>query len=150
MERVHTHLPAGHWPDERSSDCLTLVFDQRHRRRLRLVTDSGTPLLLDLPRTTVLCHGDGLRTEAGIWIQVAAAEEPLLEVTARDAHHLTRLAWHVGNRHVAAEIGAGSLRIRPDHVIAAMLEGLGGQVKELVAPFQPEGGAYAGHEDHDH
>ena len=49
----------------------------------------------------------------------------------------------------------GRLRIRDDHVIAAMIEGLGGRLARLQAPFDPEAGAYAGAEQamshgHDH
>ena len=36
------------------------------------------------------------------------------------------------------------LRIRRDHVIEAMVKGLGARVIEIEAPFDPEGGAYAG------
>jgi urease accessory protein len=155
LDRATSFRHAGRWPRHEASDSVTLDFDRRHRRRLRLATDSGAELLLDLPKAAALAAGDGLRTEAGAWIEVRAAEEPLLEVTCGDAHRLLRLAWHVGNRHVPAEIGAHAIRIRPDHVIAAMLRGLGAEVCEVVAPFQPEGGAYAeqggqGHGHHDH
>lgn len=150
MERATRHLAAGQWPAERASDRLTLDFDRRHRRRIRLVTDSGSPLLLDLPEAAVLAHGDGLCTERGTWLRVEAAAERLLEVRARDPLHLARLAWHVGNRHVPAELRPDTLRIRPDHVIAAMLEGLGARVGEVVAPFQPERGAYAERSGHAH
>ena len=69
-----------------------------------------------------------------------AAEEPLLEVTCDDPHRLLRLGWHIGNRHVPAELEPAAIRIRPDHVIADMVRGLGGRVREIEAPFQPEGG----------
>ena len=75
-----------------------------------------------------------------------AAAEDVLEVTARDPGHLARLAWHLGNRHLPTEILAeGRLRIRYDHVIEEMLNHLGAEVTRARAPFQPEGGAYAGH-----
>ena len=80
-----------------------------------------------------------------------------MEVRAGDAAQLARIAWHLGNRHLPAEIGDGVIRIRPDHVIEAMLVRLGAQVVHVDAPFQPEGGAYAGerpqghqHHSHDH
>jgi urease accessory protein len=153
LDRATSFSHAGRWPRHQASDSVTLDFDRRHRRRLRLATDSGAELLLDLPKAAALAAGDGLRTAGGAWIEVRAAEEPLLEVTCADAHRLLRLAWHVGNRHVPAEIGPAAIRIRPDHVIAAMLRGLGAEVREIVAPFQPEGGAYAEREpahEHDH
>jgi urease accessory protein len=73
---------------------------------------------------------------------VRAKPEPLLEVRGRDAQHLTRLAWHLGNRHLPAAIEPARILIRPDHVIAAMLLGLGAEVAAIEAPFDPEGGAY--------
>src|SRR5882757_1530588 len=49
------------------------------------------------------------------------------------------------------------LRIRRDHVIEAMVTGLGARIIEIEAPFDPEGGAYAAahahaedHHAHDH
>jgi urease accessory protein len=150
LQRAIAFSHAGHGPSHEAADSVTLDFDRRHRRRLRLATDSGAELLLDLPKAAALAAGDGLHTESGAWIEVRAAEEPLLEVTCRDAHRLVRLAWHVGNRHVPAEIGPHAIRIRPDPVIADMLRGLGAHVREIVAPFQPEGGAYAEQGGHAH
>jgi urease accessory protein len=94
--------------------------------------------------------------EDGRLVEVVAAPEPLLEIRGRDPHHLIRLAWHLGNRHLPTQIMAKGLRIRRDHVIEAMVKGLGARVIEIEAPFDPEGGAYAGaahghpHEVHAH
>ena len=104
--------------------------------------EGGLQFLLDLPEAVALRHGDGLVLEDGRIVAVAARPEPLLEVGAGDAHHLARLAWHIGNRHIPAAIEAGRILIRPDHVIAAMLAGLGATVSAVEAPFDPEGGAY--------
>ncbi|SMF02523.1 urease accessory protein [Tistlia consotensis] len=164
LPRLVEHAPAGHWPAGEALDSVTLDFDARHRRRIRLSGDRGTALLLDLPRAVALAEGDGLRLESGGWVAVRAAAEPVMEVRAGDPLTLARLAWHLGNRHLPTELapeGAGAvLRLRPDPVIAGMLRGLGATVVETTAPFQPEGGAYAGpagqggghhhHHDHDH
>lgn len=144
-ERVVSFSHAGHWPRHEARDAVTLDYDHRHRRRLRLATDAGAEVLLDLPKAAALADGDGLCTESGAWIAVRAAVEPLLELTCDDAHGLLRIGWHIGNRHVPAELRADAIRIRPDHVIADMVRGLGGRVREIEAPFQPESGAYAGH-----
>ncbi|SLN62122.1 urease accessory protein UreE [Oceanibacterium hippocampi] len=144
MERAIEHRPRGNWPADAAGDSVTLDFHDRHRRRIRLATDGGNAVLLDLPKAIAMADGDGLKTEAGAWIAVRAAPEALLDITADDSHHLIRLAWHLGNRHIPAEIDAARIRIRPDHVIAEMLRGLGGRVVEVTAPFQPESGAYAG------
>jgi urease accessory protein len=144
-QRVISFSHAGHWPSHAASDAVTLDYDHRHRRRLLLVNDAGAELLLDLPKAAALAEGDGLCTESGAWIAVRAAAEPLLEVTCDDPHRLLRLGWHIGNRHVPAELRPTAIRIRPDHVIADMVRGLGARVREIEAPFQPESGAYAEH-----
>jgi urease accessory protein len=130
---------------------ITLDEAARHRRRMRMVTDrlengSTVEFLLDLPEARLLRQGEGLVLSDGRIIEVIAAPEPLMEVTARDARHLLVLAWQIGNRHLPAEITGESIRLRRDHVIRTMLEGLGATVTELEAAFDPEGGAY----DHGH
>jgi urease accessory protein len=111
----------------------------------------GLMFLLDLPEATVLRDRDALVLDDGRLIEVRAKPEPLLEVRAEDAQHLARLAWHLGNRHLPATIAADRILIRPDHVIAGMLAGLGARVSAVEAPFDPEPGAYshqAGSQDH--
>jgi urease accessory protein len=105
-------------------------------------------VLLDLPKAQALADGDGLGFEDGGWLVVRAADEDVLEIAAADPHHLARLAWHLGNRHLATEILPERLRIRYDHVIEDMLAGLGAHLTRCHAPFQPEGGAYGGHHHH--
>ena len=138
---VHTR---GHWPDEAAIDSVTLPFLDRHRRRIRLVADSGTPFLLDLPRAQHLSEGDGLELDNGQYLRVRAAPEPVVEIEAVTETDLLRIAWHIGNRHLPLQVVEGRLRLRADHVIAAMVEGLGGHVTWRDAPFDPEIGAYAG------
>src|SRR4051794_16747309 len=138
---VHTR---GHWPDEAAIDTVTLAFLDRHRRRIRLVADSGTPFLLDLARAQHMNDGDGLELDNGGYIGVRAAAEPVLEIAAETATDLLRIAWHIGNRHLPLQALEDRLRIRADHVIAAMVEGLGGRITWRDAPFDPEIGAYAG------
>lgn len=158
MLRAVEHHPASLWPAESASDSLTLDYDNRHRRRIKLTTDRGAELLLDLPKAVAMAHGDGLRLEDGRWLTVLAAPEALVEVRVGDATQLAKIAWHVGNRHFPAQLLDGAIRIRPDHVIEAMIAGLGGGLTRLEAPFQPEGGAYGAspgghthrHGDHAH
>ena len=152
MLRAERIERAGRWPRERARGTVTLAYDDRHRRRLRLESDAGEPFLLDLPRAGVLEEGDGLALSDGSWLAVQAAPEALVEVTASSPELLTRLAWHIGNRHLPAQLEGGRILIRDDHVIAAMLEGLGARLRRLDAPFTPERGAYAAepHHHHDH
>lgn len=141
---------AGRWPSVEARGTVTLAYDERHRRRLRLVTDAGEPFLLDLPRADVLEEGDGLALSDGSWLRVKAAPEALIEVTAASPGLLLRLAWHLGNRHLPAQIEPQRILIRDDHVIAAMLEGLGAALRRVEAPFSPERGAYHGEREHGH
>ncbi len=141
-------IPVGHWPASERKATVTLAQHDRHRRRIRLTADDGTVFLLDLAEATVLRHGDGLKLESGGYIEVQAAPEQLIEVTAPTPELLARLAWHLGNRHLPAEIRGDRILIRDDHVIVDMLKGLGAQVKAIEAPFDPEGGAYGQH-NHD-
>ena len=141
-------LPAGTW-DAAPVDTVLVDFDRRHRRRILLPTVSGAEVLLDLPQAVRLRHGDGLQTEAGI-VLVEARPEPLLDIHAHDAAGLVRIAWHLGNRHLPVQMLGAHIRIRADHVIAEMVRGLGGHVREVDAPFDPEAGAYAGGHSHSH
>jgi urease accessory protein len=160
MRRATRAERAGHWPDSRAVASVTLAYDDRHRRRMRLATDAGEEFLLDLAHALSLEDGDGLQLDDGSWIAVRAAAESLIEVTAEPTL-LARLAWHLGNRHLPARIEPRRILIRSDHVIADMLSKLGATLRFIEAPFTPERGAYddyghaqePGHADahhHDH
>jgi urease accessory protein len=130
------------WSDA-PADTVVLGFDDRHRRRMTMTGTRGLAFLLDLEKAVALRGGDALVLEDGRLIEVVAAPEPLAEIRCNDPGHLVRVAWHLGNRHLPTQIMAKSLRIRRDHVIEAMVSGLGARVIEIEAPFDPEGGAYA-------
>jgi urease accessory protein len=144
MRRAIAVHRRGHWPEEAALDSVTLAYLDRHRRRIRLVADSGAPFLLDLARVQRLTDGDGLELDNGGYMRVTAAPEPVLEITAADPTELLRIAWHLGNRHLPLQVVGDRLRIRDDHVIAEMVEGLRGHVTRCEAPFDPEIGAYVG------
>jgi urease accessory protein len=146
--RASVHRLAGDWPTENAAGSLTLDFDARHRRRIRLTGDQGEDVLLDLPQAVAMADGDGLQLEDGRWLKVQAAAELIVEVRHKDPNQLARLAWHLGNRHLPTEIRDQVLRIRPDHVIEDMLLGFGADLARVQVPFQPEGGAYTGHGHH--
>jgi len=154
MQSASTHRPAGHWPKEKAIGTLTLDFDARHRRRIRLTADDGEDVLLDLPETVAMADGDGLRLDDGSWLKVQAAREDVVEVRHEDPVQLMRLAWHLGNRHLPTEIRTDLILIRPDHVIEDMLRGFGAGLHKMHEAFQPEGGAYGhhhqAHEGHHH
>jgi urease accessory protein len=142
MLRATQIVSAGQWQGP-PADVVRLDYDRRTRRRLALVGRGGLAFLLDLPKAAVLGAGDGIRLEDGRIIAVEAAAERLMEIACGNARALSRIAWHLGNRHLPCEIGEDTLLVRADHVIAAMVKGLGAAVRELERPFNPEGGAYA-------
>jgi len=139
---------AGTWSGG-AADSVVLDFDDRHRRRISMKGTRGLSFLLDLPDAAALRSGDALALEDGCLVEVVAAPEPLLEIRCTDPLHLTRVAWHLGNRHVPTQLLTKSLRIRRDHVLEEMLRGLGARVIEIEAPFDPEGGAYGSTASHD-
>ena len=150
MLRANVVLPAGAWDDRRPSDQVLIDFDRRHRRRIVLPTENGAEVLLDLPRAVRLRDGDGLELEDGRVIHVVARPEALLEIHAHGPAELVRIAWHLGNRHLPVQLLGDRIRIRADHVIADMVHALGGHAHAVEAPFDPEGGAYAGGHAHQH
>ena len=140
MKRAIEVVRAGRWSPAERADTVTLLFDDRYRRRLRMLGDGGLDFLLDLVEPVVLHSGDGLRLEEGGFVEVKAADEDLVEIRGRDPASFARLAWHLGNRHLPAQIDHDRILIRDDHVIVDMLKGLGADVKKVRVPFDPEGG----------
>jgi urease accessory protein len=139
-----TRVQSQHHWKEAAADTVVLGFDDRHRRRMAMTGTRGLEFLLDLENAVALRGGDALVLEDGRLIEVVAAPEPLAEIRCNDPQHLVRVAWHLGNRHLPTQITLKGLRIRRDHVIEAMVKGLGARIVEIEAPFDPEGGAYAG------
>ena len=150
---------------------MALTADERTRSRYRYrisseITDSGEAVVdfsttncvppqpdeiyLELPRGTVLRHGDCLGGDEHQQIlRIVAKPESVLTVraaaSAQPDLQLLRAAYHLGNRHVALEVGTDYLRLAPDSVLEAMLHQLGVTVTAETAPFQPETGAYGHH-----
>jgi len=152
-----TKVQGQHRWTQAAADTVVLDFDDRHRRRMAMTGTRGLEFLLDLENAVALRGGDALVLEDGRLIEVVAAPEPLVEIRGADPLHLVRVAWHLGNRHLPTQIMPKGLRIRRDHVIEAMVTGLGARIIEIEAPFDPEGGAYAAahahaedHHAHDH
>jgi len=154
--RAVSVLPAGEAAAAAPYDKAVLQHDERHLRRRAIETAAGDKVLVDLPEPVALGNGDRLVLEDGRQLEIVAAPEEVYDIRGRDAVHLTELAWHIGNRHLAAAIEADRILILRDHVIKAMLEGLGATVNEVSQPFSPVRGAYSGHghgpspDHHDH
>jgi urease accessory protein len=150
MKRSSEVRSSGGWAQAAAIDRVVLDADQRQRRRGVLTGENGTIFLLDLPKPAMLRDGDGLVLDDGSIIRVAGKPEALVEIAAASPHDLARLAWHLGNRHTDVQVVGDKLRIRRDHVLEAMLRGLGASLTPIEAPFDPEGGAYGQHDDHGH
>jgi len=145
---------------------VELDWDTRQKSRFEALDSAGHALGVFLPRGAVVRGGDVLVAEDGALVRVVAKPQPVLTVRAAQASQgsplaLLRAAYHLGNRHVALEVHADRLQLEPDHVLADMLRQMHLEVVEQLAPFEPEGGAYAstadahghthGHaHDHDH
>lgn len=147
---------------------LALTADERTRSRYRYkvsgeITDFGDvsvpgnvdEIYLELPRGTTLRHGDCLGGDDHQQIlRIVAKPEPVLTVRSAPGDRsssveaslqLLRAAYHLGNRHVALEVGGDYLRLAPDSVLEPMLQHLGVVVTAETMPFQPESGAYGHH-----
>lgn len=140
---------------ERVADTLILDHEARLRRRVALKGEGGLEFLLDLERANTIEDGDAVKLEDGRLVAVKAAPEKLIAITTDNPLRLMKVAWHLGNRHVATEITNEALYIADDHVLAEMVRGLGAMAVPVERPFRPERGAYAGHEHgpdcgHDH
>ena len=147
MLRAVSHSHGGGEP----FGTISLDHAGRHLRRKLVTTDQGEKIMVDLPEPVLFADGDRLVLEDGRAIAIVAAEEQLYEVRPGPVCPLRHLAWHLGNRHLPAQIDEDRILIQRDHVIRAMLEGLGASVREVVARFQPVHGAYHAHgHDHDH
>ena len=149
MLMIRRHLDAsttGH----ADAVSLELVFDTRKRSRHRLTLPDGRELAWALMPGLTLRPGDRLQADDASVFVVVAAHEPVLRVTADTPSALTRAAYHLGNRHIAVEVGDGYLAITPDPVLRDMLDQLGVRVDAIDAPFQPETGAYGGGHKHGH
>ena len=142
---AQSRLRAGTWTGPAS--LCSLDYDARFLRRKVLATDDGQHFLVDLAQTTSLEHGDALELSDGTRVQIAAAPEPVLQVSGTN---ITQLAWHIGNRHTPCQILPDMLVIRDDPVIADMLRHLGAIVAVAKLPFTPEGGAYGHGRTHSH
>jgi urease accessory protein len=136
---------------------VSLDWDVRQKSRFETTDSLGRTLGVFLSRGTVIRGGDVLVAEDGSLIQVNAAPQEVLRITACTVHgspfDLTRAAYHLGNRHVPIELKPDHLKIEPDHVLAEMLRAMHMTVHKVNEAFEPEGGAYssAGHSHgHDH
>lgn len=136
---------------KQAENFLYLDFDTRQRSRFKAETQHQETIGVDLPRTETIKNGSVLADHQGNLIQIMAANQALIEVTADNGFDLMKGAYHLGNRHVPLMITPEALYFEPDHVLEAMLHQLGLHTQAVQAPFEPETGAYKGeHGGHSH
>jgi len=144
LPACQTLRQSGEWTG--ADDLVVLNYEERFLRRKVLTTAQDEKFLVDLEHTTSVDQGDAFELADGRLIEVFAAKEDLLQIRG----DLTRLAWHIGNRHTPCQIENDRLVIQRDAVIADMLKQLGGEVTQVYEPFEPEGGAYGHGRTHGH
>jgi len=128
------------------SGVLRLPFERRQKSRFRHRLVDGREIAVTIPRGRVLRDGDGLVDSSGdVWVRIEADAEQVSTAHCSDARLLARACYHLGNRHVALQIGDGFIRYLHDHVLDDMLTQLDLAVKVEQAPFEPEAGAYGHH-----
>ena len=128
-------------------DSILLSYDNRFIRRKKLTSNNGIEFIVNLAETKSLYHNQAFKLESNKLILIKSQSEKLLEITG---DNLMKLIWHIGNRHMPCQIEENRVVIQYDKVIKAMILQLGGMAKEIVEPFNPEGGAYGVGRTHSH
>lgn len=151
MQRINiVHKKEGHLMTESADDTLILPYNLRQKARQRVTLSSGREVGLMLPRGTILKHGDIMAADDGTQFKVVAAEEEISIAQVGDPLKLAKIAYHLGNRHVAVQVLENRLIYLHDHVLDDMVQGLGATVTVCRQSFEPEEGAYHGGGHHHH
>jgi urease accessory protein len=150
MPRASSVTTAGHRHDRPVVDTVILDYAQRSAQKVTVASIKGIAIEIDLPEPARLRTDDLLVLDDNTLVEVVAAPEPLIEARAADIAGLSRLAWHLGDRHVPVQVLPNRIRARRDAAIETLLASLGAKVALIDAPFEPEGGAYASAHSHDH
>ena len=129
----------------KENDEIILDSQDRNRRRIKLVSKRNVSFLLDEKKTVFLKNGALLILSNSYKIKVIAKIESVLKIEAASKNKLLVLAWHIGNRHIPAEIHKDFIIIKRDEVISEMLKLLGAKVYKKKLTFTPESGAYQQH-----
>lgn len=148
MNIVHKKEVLGQ--NRSADDTLVLSYDLRQKARQRVTLSSGREVGLILPRGTTLKHGDIMAAQDGTQFKVVAAEEEVSIAEVGDHLRLAKIAYHLGNRHVAVQVLENRLIYLHDHVLDDMVRGLGATVTVCRQSFEPEEGAYHGGGHHHH
>ena len=122
---------------------LTLSSDQRRILRGKRKSDCNQELYLQLPREGKLSDGDTLLTnQIGLFVKIIAQKENLIEITSKTDYELTKVAYHLGNRHVEIEINENILFTKGDYIIEELLKNFEVNLIKVEKKFSPEIGAF--------
>jgi urease accessory protein len=133
-----------------ASDSVLLDHTQRAGGTLSVASVKGQTINIDYKGR--LRTDDVIALDNGSFVEVVAKPEPLVEARAADVPGLARIAWHLGDRHIAVQLLPNRIRALREPATEDLLKALGAKVATIDAPFEPEGGAYdvpSGH-SHDH
>lgn len=154
MPRATSVISAKERGNRVAADTVILDYTQRSTAQGRVKSASGQTIELGLHGGVRLRTDDLLALDDGTFVEVVAAAEPLIEARAPDLAALARIAWHLGDRHIQAQLLANRIRALREPDVEKLLAALGAKVTMIEAPFEPEGGAYAPqtqeHKHHDH
>jgi len=150
MPRATSVLAATDHRDRPVIDTVILDYAQRSAQKITVTGVKGGAFEIDLRQPARLRTDDVLVLEDGGLVEVVAAPEPLIEARAKDLAVLSRLAWHLGDRHVPVQVLPNRIRARREPAVEVLLTSLGAKVAMIEAPFEPEGGAYASSHGHEH
>ncbi len=129
---------------------VILPYDQRQKSRLLVTLENNEEAGIFLPRGTVLRGGDQLKTEEGFVVLVVSAPEQMSTAYSNEPLLLMKASYHLGNRHVALQLGACFVRYQHDHVLDDMIAAFGLEVRHEMVSFEPEKGAYHSHKSQQH
>jgi urease accessory protein len=150
MPRATSVIAAAHRHDRPVADTVILDYAQRSAQKVSVTGAKGTAIDIDLHLPARLRTDDLLVLDDGTLVEVVAAPESLIEARASDLAGLSRLAWHLGDRHIPVQVLTNRVRVKREAAVETLLTALGAKVTMIDAPFEPEGGAYALSQAHDH
>lgn len=150
MQRATRVIAAADRHGRPITDIVILDYAQRSAQKITVTGAKGDSIEIDLREPARLRTDDLLLLDDGGLVEVVAAPEPLIEARAGDLAALSRLAWHLGDRHVLVQVLPNRIRVRREAAIETLLASLGAKVTMIEAPFEPEGGAYAQSRGHGH
>lgn len=151
MLRAVSVKARGAWKGD-AIDVVMLDHTQRARSQITVTGLRGNEIFLGFEDRVTLRNNDALVTDKGEFVEVIGKPEPLMEIRPASEADLVRIAWQLGNHHLAMQIVGGKIRTLANDAVAASMLGMGAKVLKIEAPFDPEGGAYLApvEDHHDH